>query len=369
MKILIITEYLPASDDGEITGGVEAYVHYLRRHLSEEHQVEVLARETDGSVWDAASVASIPGRLAFLARSVVRGLRSDADVVVATTYVTHPLGWLVARLRRRPVVFWYADVLLGTWRSGQFGKLAGIIGELTERLILRLKPDRFIAISESTATKLRAHGIEPGRVSVVGCGYDQATVDAVEPLRGDSRQIVVVNRLVPYKRVDLAIRALAKLDGDAADANLVIVGQGPEQPALAALAEELGVADRVRFAGFVRRHRDVLALVAGADAFVSGSEIEGFGIAVIEAMALGTPYVVTDIPAFREVTGGGVGGALVPVGDESAMAAALAQALGDARGGRATRTAHAARYRWDAITAQTVEVLGDVVSRRRGRSR
>ena len=90
-------------------------------------------------------------------------------------------------------------------------------------------------------------------------------------------------------------------------------------------------------------------------------------------MALGVPYAVTDIPAFREVTGGGVGGALVPPGDDAALADALRAVL-DAGPGhddlvRAGRE-HARRFTWTSVAAATAELLGEVVAagRRRRRS-
>ena len=211
MRILIISEYLPASARVEITGGVEAYVHYVTAHLRRDHDVQVLARQTDGSVWDPASVRSLPGRLWFLVRAFITGVRASADVVVTTTYVVHPLGWLVAKLRRRPVVFWYADVLIGSWRNGQFGGSAGVIGELTERFPPRLPVDRFIAISESTAAKLVNHGISADRISVVPCGYEPSVLDAIEPRNNGVQYLVSVGRLVRYKRVDVGLQAMAIL--------------------------------------------------------------------------------------------------------------------------------------------------------------
>jgi glycosyltransferase involved in cell wall biosynthesis len=268
------------------------------------------------------------------------------------------------------VVFWYPDVLIGSWRNGQFGAVEGIMGELAERLIMRLPVARFIAISESTAAKLVAHGVDPGRVTVVPCGYDPATVDDVEPEPTDRRRITVVGRAVPYKRLDVVLRAAARLAPAMPDLEVVVIGQGPELEPLGKLATDLGIAHQVDFRGFLDEHRQVLAAVAGSRAFASASEIEGFGIVVVEAMALGVPYVVTDIPAFREVTAGGVGGALVPPGDDEAMAVELRALLepGPARdeivrNGRE----HASRYTWTSVADATAAVLTDVVASRRRR--
>lgn len=364
MRILLITEYLPASDQAEITGGVEAYAHYVGGHLRRSHEVTVLSRPTDGTVWDEASLTSIPGRLWYLVRALIQGLRAPADVVVATTYVVHPIAWLVAKLRRRPIVFWYPDVLIGTWRNGQFGRLAGIVGEVAERVILRLPVDRYIAISRSTADKLVTHGIDPDRITVVPCGYDPATVESVVPETSSSPYLAVVGRLVPYKRVDLVIRALHLLRDSHPDLHLVVIGQGPERERLGALVEELQLVDRVELRGFVARHTDVLAAVAGAAVFVSASEIEGFGIVVAEAMALGTPYAVTDIPAYREVTDGGQGGALFAIGDAAALAAAIASVASPGARADSVDAASriASRYRWDTIAATTARELELVIS-------
>jgi glycosyltransferase involved in cell wall biosynthesis len=363
MQILLITEYLPATDRAEITGGVEAYAHYVSGHLRRDHEVEVLCRPTKGEVWDDASLRSIPGRLLFLLRALWRGLRAPADVIVATTYVVHPIAWLVAKLRRKPVVWWYPDVLIGEWRNGQFGKVAGLVGEVTERVLVKLPVDRYIAISQSTADKLIAHGVRPERVTVVPCGMERSVIDSVVPERPEGERITVVGRLVPYKRVDLVIRALARLRASHPTLELVVIGQGPEMAALQDLVPELGVEAHVDLRGFVASHTDVLAAMAGSSAFVSASEIEGFGIVLVESMALGVPYVASDIPAFREVTAGGVGGRLFRVGDEEDLVRQLDELLRDPDRERlvAAGRAHAARYDWAAVADDTAEVLQAVV--------
>ena len=139
-----------------------------------------------------------------------------------------------------------------------------------------------------------------------------------------------------------------------------MIGQGPERINLERLALSLGIADRIDWFGFVDRHVDVLKTIAGASMFVSASEIEGFGIAVVEAMALGVPYAVSDIPAFREVTAGGTGGVLYTPGEPSALASAVREVLTDPADQAERRVAgkrHARRFTWSAIAEATSEVL------------
>ncbi len=367
MKIILVTEYLPKSDQAEITGGVEAYCHYVSEHLRRDHDVTVISRPSDGSVWDDASLRSIPGRVWFLVRALVRCLREPADVVVGTTYVVQPIAWLAAKLRRRPIVFWYPDVLIGTWTSGGFGRVAGVLGEIVERTLLRLPVDRFIAISQSTAEKLVAHGVDRDLISVIPCGFERQLVERTVPETNGADRIVVVGRLVPYKRVDVVVRAMALLGHDHPALRLVAIGQGPALDELRRLADELDVSARVELRGYVPRHADVLSAIAGSAALVSASEIEGFGIVVAEAMALGVPYAVTDIPAFREVTDGGKGGRLFEPGDPESLAAALREVLGppDVRRALAQEgIAASASYDWQSIAARTAETLALTVAAR-----
>lgn len=365
MQILVVTEFLPSSDRGEITGGVEAYCHYVGRELERQHDVTFIADRTDGERWDHASLGSIPRRLLFLVRALLQGLRADADIVMGTNYVVHPVAWLIGVLRRRPVVFWYPDVLIGQWRSGQFGRITGVIGELSERLILRLPVARYIAISQSTADKLIAHGIAPERIDVIPCGYDETLVAAVgTPTPPPRPRIAVVGRLVPYKRVDLVLDAVARLQDRWPELELVVIGRGPEQERLEAQARALGIGERVRFAGHLPSHVDVLREVSGSTVFVSASEIEGFGIVVVEASALGCPIVVSDIAVFREVTAEGTGGLLFRAGDAADLAEQLDRLLADpelqATSRRAGR-AHAAKYRWSEVAERTAATFHDVV--------
>lgn len=365
MQILVVTEFLPSSDRGEITGGVEAYCHYVGRELERDHEVTFIADRTDGARWDHASLGSIPRRLLFLLKALAQGLRTESDVVMGTNYVVHPVAWLIGLLRRRPVVFWYPDVLIGQWRNGQFGRVSGIIGELSERLILRLPVARYIAISQSTADKLIAHGIARERIDVIPCGYDDDVVAAVgTPPPAPRPRVVVVGRLVPYKRVDLVVEAMALLRHHCPDLELLVIGRGPEHERLDAQARVLGIADRVHLVGHLPSHIDVLREVAASTVFVSASEIEGFGIVVVEASALGCPIVVSDIGVFREVTSEGTGGLLFRTGDAEHLAEQIERLVDDPdlrAASAAAGRAHAARYRWSEIAQQTAQTLQDVV--------
>ena len=131
------------------------------------------------------------------------------------------------------------------------------------------------------------------------------------------RLLLSLSRLLPEKQVDVALRAFAA--SGAADLDLAIVGDGPDRPRLEALAESLGVAGRVRFAG----HRDdVPDWLASADLVVSASGHEGQPNSVLEAAEAGLPLILSDIPAHRAIVGDAV------MADEAAMSRAIAAGLG-----------------------------------------
>jgi len=152
--------------------------------------------------------------------------------------------------------------------------------------------------------------------------------------------VIGVGRLVPQKDFPTLVRAIGQLRTHP-DARLLILGDGDERAALAALVDDLGLAARVQLLGFVA---NPYALVARADLFVLASRWEGFGNVVVEALAVGTSVVSTDCPAGpREILADGRFGRLVPVGDPAAMATAIDASL-LAPDDAATLRAEGARY-------------------------
>ncbi|WP_216901856.1 glycosyltransferase [Synechococcus sp. CCY 9618] len=174
------------------------------------------------------------------------------------------------------------------------------------------------------------------------------------------RELLAVARLVHQKGLDLLIRALASLGGDStcADWRLVLVGDGPERAALAALAAREGVADRVLFEGF---KSDPVRYMARASVFVLPSRFEGMPNALLEAMASGLAVVVSDAsPGPLEMVDPGVNGLVVPSEDVEALADALGRLMADQA--LRERLGAAARQRlrsldWDVVEPHWRSVL------------
>lgn len=136
-------------------------------------------------------------------------------------------------------------------------------------------------------------------------------------------RIVHVGRLKAVKNHPLLLHAIARIP--IPEARLMLVGTGQGELGLRALAADLGITDRVIFAGF---QPDPTPFYRTADLFVLSSDYEGFGNVIVEAMACGTPVVSTDCPTGpREILEDGRYGRLTPVGDSEALAEAMQATL------------------------------------------
>jgi glycosyltransferase involved in cell wall biosynthesis len=201
--------------------------------------------------------------------------------------------------------------------------------------------DRIFAISGAAAEDLVSTlGIPCERIEVTPLGTRAASVapTAEAMLRaeldlGDARVVLCVAQKRPYKNLHRLIRALAQLDSDVV---LVLPGSPtPHENELRALAQQLDVASRVRFAGWLS-DAQVEGLYALCSLFVLPSLIEGFGLPVIDAMSRGVPVACSNIPTLVEIADGAaltfdperqeeVTGAIVRLLDDRGLAERLAE--------------------------------------------
>jgi glycosyltransferase involved in cell wall biosynthesis len=197
-----------------------------------------------------------------------------------------------------------------------------------ERLVPRVYArGRLVVISESTRSDLIQRGVPPERIEVHHPGIRRP---AFEPpgLSERGHRVAYVGRLEPYKKVDVLLRAAARLVKRFPDLHLDIIGRGSDRARLEGVAAEVGVAGHTRFAGFVSdEERD--RLLASARVCVCPSTKEGWGLTVIESNALGTPNVTTDAPGLRDSVRDAQTGFLVPGGDVEAFAARIGALLAD----------------------------------------
>lgn len=191
--------------------------------------------------------------------------------------------------------------------------------------------DRIVTLTEGARRDLAKNFAVPEQLMAVmltNAVVPPAAVRRIAQWDGEAGRendlIVCIGRLSPEKNQRTLIRAVSLLP-TAQPWRLAMVGDGPERPALQTLARDLGIADRIVFTGEVS---DPFGFMTRARLAVCASAYEGLGNAIIKALACGTPVVSTDCPyGPSEILQGGRYGALTPVGDAPAMAAAISEAL------------------------------------------
>lgn len=249
-----------------------------------------------------------------------------------------------------------------------FLALEGAVATLArrwERAAVRWS-DRILCCSEGEAEQGRRAGIVPGLLEVVPNPVD---LDRFRPADGAERAavrhrlgvpdgpvVVCLGRLAPQKGQDLLIAAWRRVVAKVPAATLVLVGDGPDRTRLASAS-----GSGVRFVG---HQDDVTGWLHAADVVALPSRYEGQSLAVLEAMASGTAVVATDVEGMSEALGDDAG-AIVPLGDESALADALVLRLHDpdlaaaeGRAGRARAVRNHDPEAWaERISAVTRSVL------------
>lgn len=190
-----------------------------------------------------------------------------------------------------------------------------------------------ITVSAALRDEYVQHGLAPSKVRVIHNGIeverfrrsrDEARRQIVTELDvpPDAPIAVTVSVLRPAKGIEVLLDAIRQIPG----AMFLIIGDGPIRDDLAALAQQHGVADRIRWAGF---RNDVEALLPGCDLFVHPSLDDAFPTVLLEALAAGLPIVATNVGGVPEIVTPGVTGMLVPPGDARRLADCVGALLRD----------------------------------------
>jgi len=284
------------------TGGVETHVQKVSERLCERgHSVvvhtadagtDVRKRETRNGVTVRRHRGAAPGGAFHVAPSIIGAVRrADTDLIHAHNYHSFPLLFAALGAGKTPLVSTphyhggsasrFRDALLSLYR-------------LPGRWALR-SADAVIAVSKWERRRLREDfGVN---ADVIPNGVDVARFREANPERRERPYLLTVGRLEPYKGVDHAIRALARLP----EYDLLVAGTGPDRERLEDVARETGVDGRVSFEGYVDDDR-LPGLYAGATAYLNLSSFEAYGMTVAEALAAGTPCVVSSAGALIDWT-------------------------------------------------------------------
>lgn len=227
------------------------------------------------------------------------------------------------------------------------------------------RAERTMTVSEFARRQLIAElGAPPARVEVAYNGISAtfrpdptrwtANTEANRP-----KTILHVGSLIARKNLPLLLHAFQQVAQAVSNCRLVLVGRGPEEAALREEVTRLGLDAQVEFAGFVT-DAEKLVWYRRADLLVSASKMEGFGLAVGEAMACGLPVVVTNAGALPELVVDGESGLVAPVDDPAALVATMVRVLANpalaASLGQAGAQRIESHFRWSMTAERTIDI-------------
>lgn len=402
--------YVLAPSYPPAVGGQESHLQELAEHLSTAGvgvQVIVAARElpgvehvdtvpvvrlctfgrTQGGGW-----RSIPWIVLLLFRVIWRLVYQARryDVVLVSGFNVMPLAPVVAAiLTRKPCVVRPESPLELKHAVGETSRSR--MGLPSNSLLLRFlmalrrmaahRVDRYIAISAEIRAKLVADGIDPQKIVAISNGINvdrfvPASADVRIRLRtalnlpADKLLLIYTGRLAVSKGVNLLMETWGEIALRRPDAHLVLVGTGAEslddcEPGVRQYVNAHGLEDRVCFAGNVPNVHEYLQ---AADIFVFPSFYEGFGLSILEAMAVGLPMVCTRVGVAAELAAVPGVGLIVRPRDRQEFTIALERLLGDAQlrkqSGINARNAVQGRFSMSIVARHHADLFSELVGQR-----
>ena len=290
-------------------GGKESRYHELIQRMSAQVDVDIYTmrwwEEGESPQLDGAQLHAISPLVPLYVNdrrsltqafrfgfACLRMLKYDFDVLEADhiPFLQVLILRLVTAIKRKPlIVTWHEVWGRAYWR--QYLGLLGFAAWLIEELAMRA-PDHIIAASPQTAERLRKSIGGACPITVIPNGIDLEEVASAYPDPATT-DVAVVGRLISHKRVDMLLEAIAKLRADGLALTCRVIGNGPEREKLHETAERLAIGDLVEFRHDVTEQKDVYGNLKAAKVCVFPSAREGFGIAVLEALACGVHVITT----------------------------------------------------------------------------
>lgn len=361
LRVLVVTpRYLPEM------GGVENHVDQVTRRLSDDANITILTTDTSGRLpreetIGGVRVLRVPAwprnrdyRFAPAISRIVR--EGDWDLVHVQSYHTAvaPLAMGAASRAKIPYVVTFHG-------GGHSSRLRTLLRQPQWSLLrpLLLRAEKLIAVADFEAEFFSRRLRIPGeRFEVIPNGSDLPILpDVTRAERPNGRRIIAsVGRLEHYKGHHRVIAAMREILAQEPDVELRVVGSGPYRPKLERLAARLGVADRVDIGSIPPADRAAMAAALSTySLFVLMSDFETHPLAVLEAVALGRPALVSDTSGLHELAERGLVRAIPLDSSTSAVAAAIVDEL------RHPRSApHVVLPTWNECAASIAAVYREV---------
>jgi glycosyltransferase involved in cell wall biosynthesis len=308
---------------------------------SEAHLLSLLPRLRERG-WDTRLLMlheNEPGAWDFARALQDRGVPLDAVRISRDVDASAFLGLVRYLARMRPLA-----VHTHLVHADAYGQMAGLLAGVPLRLSTKhgfneFRESRFFAVADRAVAWLAhvhiaiSHGL--ARYLAQTEGFDEQSFEIVHygirpkedpPPAPEPSRLLCVGRLIPIKGHIVLLRAFAQARRDVPGLRLDIAGRGPLEPALRALARELGVADAVRFLGHVA---PIQGAIEDSAIIVVPSMGEGFGMVALEAMERSRPVIAAEIGGLGELVVDGETGLLVEPGVAEPLARAIVELAGN----------------------------------------
>lgn len=377
MKIVLATPLYPPE-----IGGPATYIKELAERLRDDHKITIVAYASTSENIPGTKLITVSKRRALPLRllkftQVLCKAAKGADVLYVQNAVAAGLPAVIVKwLTGTPIVIkfvgdeaWERATQLRETIKPLEDFLATPEGSLRIRLIMKLqgfvlRHANIVTTPSAYLTEAVIHTYRVPRERTI-VNYNAAEKTEILSLTAQPipHQIVTTARLVEWKGVDGIIRATARLIQEFPDVHLLIAGDGPEEKSLKKLSQELDVQEHVTFLGRVSR-AETWHIRKTSQVYVLNSTYEGLPHTALTSFAAEIPMVATNIPGTNEAVYDGESGLLVPLGDDSALAEALARLFNDpalcahlVAGGKKIL---AEKFSWDAHLATLLTILESV---------
>ena len=352
-------------------GGAEVYLQRVTSALAARgHHITMQAARFPGSLHqeslDGRVVQRRGGRYSVYAHGLGAAIRSGHryDVILD---VQNGVPFWAPLGTKTPVVTLVHHVHREQWAQ-VFDQRRAALGWFLERKVAPVvyRHCGVITVSQSTRRELIGLGFNGDHIHIANPGIDPPIeCHPVDPVAAPGPVLVVVGRLVPHKRVEIALGTVKRLSNKFPELRLEVLGHGYWEGELRRIAENMGISDRVRFAGYVSEQEKTDVMAKSRLALLPSLK-EGWGLVILEAAALGVPTV-----AFRAA--GGVTESIVEdytgvvVGNQEEFEVAVERLLRDDNERRRlseNARAHAANFLWDRTASEVERVLANYSRKR-----
>ena len=327
-------------------GGAERRYAEIAKRLAKKHEVTVYSLHMLGvekeEVWNNVTIRRVgikfnPNKrprylIASYLPAFIKSLKRDYDIIDANQGFATLIGYF-KKFTERPLVATFHDLYMRRWFRFPF--FQSIAGMCLEKLWKYANFDLIFANSSETKRKLLSAGFK-SRIEVVPSGIDLERIQRVHAKKEDV--IVYVGRLEHYKRVDILLDAAKELEYE-----IHIIGAGSMEQVLRRRAPK-----NVKFLGFLSEEEKIKEM-RKAKVLVNPSELEGFGLVLLEAMACETLPIARDLACYRDFANE-KNAILIKEMDAEKLANAIRYAMEHWHEYRDALLITAKRFDWDGIT-------------------